>query len=260
MPSQPRPKALLFDIGGVCVVSPFQAILDYEIANKIPTGYVNYSISRKSPNGSWHQIERGEVPLDEAWYAHFKLDLEDPASWKAYHAKQFGETKEVPPVPDIDAEYLFMQMMGTARSPDPYMFPALSKLKASGQFTMGALTNNVKFPEGHPFNKPNSDREDLESKFHVFISSAHVGLRKPERKIYELALSELDRFNRESGGDGVKAGDVVFIDDIGENLKAAKGLGMRTIKVWLGKIKNAVKELEGATGISLLEEEEKARL
>jgi hypothetical protein len=29
MPGQPKPKVLLFDIGGVCVVSPFKAILEY---------------------------------------------------------------------------------------------------------------------------------------------------------------------------------------------------------------------------------------
>jgi hypothetical protein len=29
MPGKPKPKVLLFDIGGVCVVSPFKAILEY---------------------------------------------------------------------------------------------------------------------------------------------------------------------------------------------------------------------------------------
>jgi epoxide hydrolase-like predicted phosphatase len=260
MPSQPVPKVLLFDIGGVCVVSPFQAILDYEISQNIPTGWVNYAISRKSPNGSWHRIERGEVPLDKDWYVEFKKDIEDAALWKEYHIKKFSKTAKVPPTPNIDAEYLFWQMMGRSRAPDEHMFPALAKLKDSGKFILGALSNTVIFPEGHPYATPVSARMDLASKFDVFISSAHVGLRKPDRRIYELTLTELDKFDRERGGTGVKAEDVVFLDDIGENLKAAKSLGMRTIKVYLGRIKDAVRELETVTGLSLIEEEEKARL
>ncbi|KAK5279440.1 hypothetical protein LTR16_007673, partial [Cryomyces antarcticus] len=63
------PKALLFDIGGVCVVSPFQAILDYETAHGIPPGWVNFSISRSAPNGAWQRLERGEIPLDAAYFA-----------------------------------------------------------------------------------------------------------------------------------------------------------------------------------------------
>ncbi len=49
-------------------------------------------------------------------------------------------------------------------------------------------------------------------------------MRKPERRIYQHVLRELN----------VRASEAIFLDDIGQNLKPAKELGIRTIKVILG--------------------------
>lgn len=135
------------------------------------------------------------------------------------------------------------------------MFPALKKLRESGKFVLGALSNTVIFPDGHPFGV---DQIGLKSQFDFFISSAHTGLRKPEPKTYEAALKEMNALAKKRGIGGAAPSDVVFFDDIGENLKAAKKSGMRTIKVTLGKTQDAVKELEKFTGLELLGD--KARL
>ena len=79
-------------------------------------------------------------------------------------------------------------------------------------------------------------------------------MRKPQKEIYELALERLDEFDRAKGGEGVKAKDVLFLDDIGENLKMAREVGMRTIRVQLGKTWRAVKELEKEAGVELMDE------
>ncbi len=81
-----------------------------------------------------------------------------------------------------------------------------------------------------------------------------MGLRKPSKEIYELAIQRLDDFDRKNGGEGVEAGDIVFLDDIGENLKAGRDVGMKTIRVQLGKTWRAVKELEGVLGVELMDE------
>ncbi|KAJ5682450.1 hypothetical protein N7462_005615 [Penicillium macrosclerotiorum] len=262
MPDNARPVGLLFDIGGVCVVSPFQAILDYELSQNIPPGWVNFSISRTSPNGSWHQLERGEIPMDASFFAAFNEDLRNPTLWKQFHeqlAQKNGGNglASIPPLPKVDAEWLFWEMMRISRTPDPYMYPALKKLRKSGQYLMGALSNTVIFPEGHPYN---GDTSGVKSQFDFFISSAHTGLRKPDPKIYEVALQEMTALAKQRGSPGIQPSDIVFFDDIGENLKGAKRAGMRTVKVTLGKIEDAVKELERITGLSLLEDEGKARL
>lgn len=278
------------------MVSPFKAILEYELTHSIPPGYINHTISSTSPNGSWQKAERGEATLGDAWFASFRAELENPERWRAYWHKILADPSKrellpttwkegdaVPAVPGIDAKEMFWNMMSMARSPDPYMYPALKRLGASGRFVVAALSNTIAFPAGIRDHKGalfvngirksevaelgkddtievgspeeqggvGDEREDIRGLFEVFVSSAHVGMRKPEKRIYELALSEVQRLGRERGID-IKPEDVCFLDDIGGNLKAAKQLGMRTIKVTLGKSRDAVVELEQVVGMKLL--------
>jgi hypothetical protein len=179
---------------------------------------------------------------------------------------------EVPDMPRINAKEMFWNMMRMARAPDPYMFPALVKLRESGRFVIAALSNTIAFPpgirdeKGNPFITgmrsspgPNGNAPvelgEIRDRFDVFVSSAHVGLRKPEKRIYDMAVEEIRKVAKEKGVDAnIEPQDIIFLDDIGGNLKAAKKLGFRTIKVNLGKSKDAVRELESAVGLSLIDE------
>lgn len=292
------PKAILFDIGGVCVctplrsmlyhtsltitayqvISPFQAILDYERENGIPIGYINYAIQKgPADTGAWQLIERGEVELNDLWFQNFEAQLSRPEVWREYWAKARAAhngsgsstaAAGAPPVPAINGKKLFWRMMRISREPDPYMYPALKALQASGRFALGALSNTVAFPtgilddEGVLFNKslihpaaphPHADHStDIADCFDIFISSAHVGVRKPDPAAYALAVRELDRIARAKGLGAVEATDVLFLDDIGINLKFARQSGLRTIKVNLGETRDAVRELEAQTEMNLL--------
>ncbi|KAH6840694.1 HAD-like domain-containing protein [Chaetomium sp. MPI-CAGE-AT-0009] len=264
-PSNKRPKVILFDIGGVCVISPFQSILDYELSLGIPPGWINYSISRTAPSGFWHRLETGSIPMDAAFFAGFNRDLHDPTRWETFYRAQQARNPSLPqttpPLPKLDGEWLFHDMMSSARAPDPWMFPALQALKASGRYVVAALSNTVIFPPGHEFSRAEFFEDPIRSVFDVFVSSAHVGLRKPDPRIYGLALQRVDEFARANAdsergralgwAEGVRAEDVVFLDDIGENLKAAKAAGFRTIRVPLGRAYEAVEALEGVTGLKL---------
>lgn len=246
-------SVLLFDIGGVCVVSPFQAILDYEKQNGIPVGYINFSIRELTPNGAWHRLERGEMKNDEHFMKAFQADLRRQDLWEKYHREKLRMTT-IPPVPQIDAEKLYWTMMSTARENDPYMYPALKKLRDSGRFHLAAMSNTTVFPDGHAFNERSA--EDVRELFDVFVSSAHVGMRKPNRDIYEYTLGQI----REKWGNDIRPEEIVFLDDIGENLKTGKKVGFKTIRVFLGRSKEAVRELGLATGLDLLGEASKPRL
>ncbi|KAK1778880.1 HAD-like domain-containing protein [Copromyces sp. CBS 386.78] len=266
----PKPKVILFDIGGVCVVSPFQSILNYELGHSIPPGWINHSISRSAPHGFWHRLETGSIPMDSAFFAGFTRDLHNQSLWESFYRSQQANKNPshfpppgcpIPPIPQIDGEWLFHDMMEHARSPDPWMFPALKKLKEDGRFVVAALSNTVIWPEGHKWAEKDFFSDPLRQLFDVFVSSAHVGLRKPDPRIYQLALEKVDEFARANAdsergkrggwGEGVTAEDIVFLDDIGENLKAAKKTGFRTIKVGLGRAFEAVDELEEVTGLKL---------
>ncbi|KXT10016.1 hypothetical protein AC579_1226 [Pseudocercospora musae] len=275
------PRVLLFDIGGVCVVSPFQAILDYEKSKGIPLGYINYAISASSPDGAWAKIERGDILLDDGFFREFKADLSNERRWREYYARSLAKTRkesldqaaeetvyQVPPIPDIDVEWLYWEMMRVAREPDPHMWPALQRLRkaadeSKGKLILGALSNTSIFPPGHPFNDESTpegrQNKELKGVFDIFVSSAHTGMRKPHEEIYRYAIVRLHEYVKLNNlGKGVRPQDITFLDDIGANLRTAKKLGMNTIKVTLGRADLAVAELEKLTGLQL--REGKARL
>ena len=177
-----------------------------------------------------------------------------------------------PSIPSIDGESLFWSMMSASRYPDPYVFPALERLSSQkNRPIIGALSNTVNFPPGHPWSRNESSSSSSDSKvvdafllnpkkyFDVYIASAEVGMRKPSRDIYELAVQRLNEFDKQKGGTGVNPEDVVFLDDIGENLKTAREVGMKTIRVQLGKTWRAVKELESILGGADLMDEKTRR-
>ena len=70
------------------------------------------------------------------------------------------------------------------------------------------------------------------SYFDKIYESYKMGMRKPERRIYEHIIKDLDLIPNET----------VFLDDLGMNLKTAKQLGINTIKVI--DPEDAIKELD----------------
>lgn len=180
--------------------------------------------------------------------------------------KPASSTSDNPPL--IDGEALFWTMMDASRQPDPYVFPALERLRGqSPRPIIAALSNTVIFPSDHPYAK--EERSSSASKssnkvdqvlfnpktfFDVYVASAEVGMRKPSRDIYELAIRKISDYADKNGQGSITPEDVVFLDDIGENLRMGKEVGMRTIRVQLGKTWRAVKELEGVLGTELMDE------
>ena len=78
----------------------------------------------------------------------------------------------------------------------------------------------------------------MQTKISHIIESREIGVRKPENKFYEIALDKT----------GCNPEEVIFLDDLGINLKPAKALGMTTIKV-VDHIES-IKELCGYLEIS----------
>ena len=81
---------------------------------------------------------------------------------------------------------------------------------------MGTINN-----ESRELNLYRIEKFGLREIFRVFISSCFVGLRKPESRIYRLAV-EITQINPE---------ECCFIDDRALNLECAQKLGMRTIQM-----------------------------
>ncbi|KAF3270959.1 hypothetical protein TWF970_010672 [Orbilia oligospora] len=227
--------AVLFDIGGVVVRSPLLAIEAYEIEHRIPLGYINWNIYHGGTNSAWKRLERNEIRMDDGFFNGFQAELNEPNMWARYH----GEKGLVPPpVPQIDGKWLFWEMMRTSREYNPSIVGAIEKLRRTGRYKIGALTNNYVFPEDHPYR----DDGNTKALFDIYIASVEVGMRKPERRIFEYAIKTM----------GVEEpSQMVFLDDLGGNLRTAKEMGLRTIKVPLHDPQDAVRQLEDMLGEDL---------
>lgn len=170
-------------------------------------------------------------------------------------------------MPRLDLQKLFWSIIAATQNIDPWMFPALTTLKKSEQFILVAISNTFKLPPPH--DKVHDEKTlSLKSIFDIYIKSAEIGLRKPDPKIYEYALEAANIFAKKNAGstraksleweNGILPSEVLFLDDIGENVKAGKQAGFSVIKVELGKTWEAVEALEVATGLRLSGDHPKA--
>lgn len=91
----------------------------------------------------------------------------------------------------------------------------LHQLAASEEYVLATVNN-----ESRALNEFRLAKFDLLNHFDAFFSSCYLGLRKPNRKIYQIALDVLQRDPEE----------VIFIDDRAENVAAAASLGIHAIR------------------------------
>jgi putative hydrolase of the HAD superfamily len=97
--------------------------------------------------------------------------------------------------------------------PNMPMIELMSELRAAGM-RMALLTNNVR--EWEPHWRALAPIDDI---FELVVDSAFVGIRKPDRAIYDLTLSRL----------GVPAQACLFVDDLERNCDAARAAGMTAV-------------------------------
>jgi epoxide hydrolase-like predicted phosphatase len=114
--------------------------------------------------------------------------------------------------------------------PNEPMIDLMRRLRDSG-LRMAMLTNNVR--EWEPLWRAKLPVDEI---FSVVVDSAFVGMRKPEREIYELTLERI--------GDGIRAEECVFVDDVDVNCDAARELGM--VAVHYVSPEQAIAEIEAA--------------
>jgi putative hydrolase of the HAD superfamily len=213
-------SVVFWDFGGVILSSPFEAFNRYEAANGLPRDFIR-SVNATNPDtNAWALLERSEIRGDQ-----FDRLFADESAALGHR------------VPGADVLAL---LKGEIR---PAMVRALNTIKAAG-LPQACLTNNV-VDHGDGV-KPLAENEreaeiaTIMSTFDVVIESSKVGCRKPETRFYEIACEAL----------AVEPQQVVFLDDLGINLKPAAALGMHTIKV-IDHVA-ALRELESAIGLTLL--------
>lgn len=190
-------RAVFFDFGGVILSSPFEAFASYEVDAGLPAGSIRRINSTDPHTNAWAHLERGDIGVEE-----FVERFEAEAAWLGLV---------------VDGARVLACLAGELR---PAMVDAVRR--CGERHVTGLLTNNIVAMDVDAMAGSGAPgfAEVLEL-FDVVVESSRVGVRKPERRFYEIAC-ELA---------GVMPSEVVFLDDLGVNLKPARAMGMTTIKV-----------------------------
>jgi epoxide hydrolase-like predicted phosphatase len=206
--------AVLFDFGGVFTLSPFEAVraAAEELGIEGQTAFdLCFGPYDRDTDHAWHRMERGELALAEA-----RLEL------MALYAEAGHE---------VDPFTLLRSMGGDDHQRDEVVARALA-IKARGVRT-AVVTNNVReFGDGWKSMVP------VDELFDEIVDSSEVGMRKPDPRIFHLALERLG---------GVPPERAVLVDDAPGNIAAAESLGLRTVLVGPDRLA-AMAELELLVG------------
>jgi putative hydrolase of the HAD superfamily len=189
-------RAAFFDFGGVILSSPFEAFNGFEERNGLPHDFIRTTNATNPDTNAWARFERSEVAFDEF------CDLFEA------ECRAQGQT--------VAARELMPLLAGEIR---PAMVEAVRRCRE--RLLTACLTNNWVSFDDFPADARADGRDRALGLFHHIIESSKVGVRKPDTRFYELACETC----------GVVPDEVVFLDDLGVNLKPAAAMGMTTIKV-----------------------------
>jgi putative hydrolase of the HAD superfamily len=182
----------MFDFGGVISSSPFEAFARLETEHGLPAGFIR-SVNATNPDANaWAQLERGEIGME----------VFGP-EWAA-EALSLGH--------EVDGRMVLERLGGEIR---PQMVAAIRSCRT--RYKTACLTNNFALVES----VVSEEVAAVYALFDAVLESRVLGVRKPDPRFYALACATV----------GVEPQEAVFLDDLGVNLKPARALGMRTIKV-----------------------------
>jgi putative hydrolase of the HAD superfamily len=203
-------RSVMFDFGGVITSSPFDAFARYEREQDLPPGFIRTVNATDPDTNAWADLERG------------RLDVAGFAEAFAVESLRLGHR--------VDGRVVLSLLGGDVR---PAMVEAVRR--CSLRFETACVTNNF----GAEDMATPSEVAAIYELFDVVLESRNLGVRKPEPRFYELACEAV----------GVRPEEVVYLDDLGINLKPARSMGMHTIKVV--DPGEALAELSAMTGIAL---------
>nr|XP_042708386.1 acyl-CoA dehydrogenase family member 10 isoform X4 [Chrysemys picta bellii] len=243
-------KAVIFDMGGVLLPSPYRVAVEWEVRHRIPPGTIKQALISGGENRPWMRYMRGEL-TSAAFLQEFGQQCSEIANFSV-------------PVDSFLSDLTSSQMSKQL----PIMTEALECIRAEGLKT-AVLSNNFYLHSGVSFlpldrnqfdvlfilecchlglqNRSlnlvgRASRSAMDSSRGIdfkVIESCREGICKPDPRIYTLCLERL----------GVQPKESIFLDDIGQNLKAAAQLGIKTVKV--DDPEAALKELETYLGFPL---------
>ena len=188
-------RAVISDFGGVLTSPLFESFAAWQRQSGLSFERLGQAMADATERNGLHplyELEKGAISESE-FLRMLEAEL-DPAT-------------SLSGMRDVYFEHLH---------PNPAMIDFMRELRGRG-LRMALLTNNVR--EWEP--QWRAKLPEIDEIFEVVVDSAFVGMRKPDREIYELTVERL-------GGD-VAAEECLFVDDVDVNCEAARTLGMRAV-------------------------------
>jgi putative hydrolase of the HAD superfamily len=200
-------STILWDVGGVLLTNAWDRQQRNAVLARFGIDRADFELRHAAVDQPW---ERDEVSVEE----YLRRTI-------------FFEPRSFP-----QAEFLDEMRAESAILSDSAL-GIVRRLAASEEYVMATVNN-----ESRAMNEYRLKRFDLPKLFSAFFTSCYLGVRKPDRRIYQIALDVLQRDPE----------DVIFVDDRPENIAAAASLGIRAIR-YEGSVQLA--EELGRLGISV---------
>ncbi|MFT4050458.1 MAG: HAD family phosphatase [Solirubrobacterales bacterium] len=197
-------RVVISDFGGVLTNPLEEAFIAWQSETGIALeelGKAMFAVGEAIGENPLYKLEKGELSEPE-----FERLMEDQLR------AQLGDDTEF-----VDfADFYFSQL-----SPNEPFIDFLRQYKAGGG-RLALLTNNVK--EWEPRWRGMLPIDEL---FETVVDSGFEGVRKPERRIYELTF---ERIAALPGLSDVQPFECVLVDDIEINCEAAEEFGFRAVR------------------------------
>ena len=191
-------KTIIFDFGGVITNSPIEGFKLLEEKHGYDKGIITNINMNNPDNNAWAKSERGEIDIN-TFLEEFEKE-----------ALSIGQK--------INAKEILQQLYGSLRK---NMINKIKLLSTSKKYKLICLTNVLKGVDIFTPKERVEAVKDVMSYFDIIYESYKLNMRKPEARIYQYILKELN----------IEPQETVFLDDLGMNLKSARQLGINTIKV-----------------------------
>jgi putative hydrolase of the HAD superfamily len=193
-------STIFFDVGGVCLTNGWDHIYREKSTKQFS---LDYEELEKRHKPVFKYFEKGKLSLDE--YLNEVVFFKE----RNFSKKDF-----------VDFMYSRSHAFNTTLT-------ILDNLFSKKKYQLATINN-----ESRELNKYRIYKFGLVKYFECFFSSCYLGVRKPEPKIFYMALHILHK----------NSGECLFIDDREENYHAAKNFGLNSIL--LDEPKNLQSKLE----------------
>ena len=182
-----RLDTLFFDVGGVCLTNGWDTDARLAAASEF---LLDVEETEDRHQALADGLERGELSLD-VYLDHVVFYRERAFSRDAFRA-----------------------FMRSRSQPHRASLSLIGRLASGGLYRLATINN-----ESREMNRYRIDTFGLRTMFSAFFSSCYLGVRKPDARIYEIALDVMQAERAAS----------LFVDDREENVAGARAVGLRAL-------------------------------